>query len=225
MKGGRITQPPLTPRGAFWTISDRRCGTGTQDETDRMAEEQKPYTGGVITAKAANDYRWKRYILVAVLLGYGVLSIRDGFYRYPKDNAEARARGLDDLPHPGLDVQLNQVLGILLPPFSMLLLAWSLYSSRGKYEYDGTTLTAPNHLPVPVNAIRKIDRTKWDRKGIAYLEYQVPGTGKGGRIKLDDFIYQREPIDQMFEHIEANVVPGTVTTGPVAKAKPRPDSA
>ena len=189
-----------------------------------MAEDRTPYTGGVITAKAANDYRWKRYILVAVLLGYGILSIRDGFYRYPKENAEAQALGRDILPHPGLDVQLNQVLGVLLPPFSMVLLGWSLYSSRGKYEYDGTTLTAPNHPPVPVTAIRKIDRTKWDRKGIAYLEYQVPGTAKGGRIRLDDFIYQREPIDQMFEHIEANVAPGTVISGPAGKAKPRPDA-
>ncbi len=172
-----------------------------------MAEERKPYTGGLITAKAASDYRWKRYILVAVLLGYGILSIRDGFFIYPRDNADARSKHLDILPHPGLDVQLNQALGMLLPPFSMLLLAWSIYSSRGTYQYDGTTITAPGHPSVPLNAIRKIDRTKWDRKGIAYFDYQLPGTAKGGRIKLDDFIYQREPIDQMFGHIEATLTP------------------
>ena len=173
-----------------------------------MAEERKPYTGGVITAKAANDYRWKRYVLVVVLLGYGILSIRDGFFRYPQENAAAHERGLDILPHPGLDVQLNQVLGVLLPPFSMALLAWSVYSSRGKYLYDGTTLTAPGHPPVPLIAMRKLDRAKWDRKGIAYIHYQIPGTVKSGRIKLDDFIYQREPIDQMFGHIESTMSPG-----------------
>jgi len=172
-----------------------------------MAEERKPYTGGVITAKAANDYRWKRYILVAVLLGYGILSIRDGFFRYPQENAEARKRNLDIPPHPALDIPFNQVLGMLLPPFSMALLAWSIYSSRGTYRYDGTTLSAPGHPPVQLNAIRKIDKAKWDRKGIAYIDYQIPGTAKSGRIKLDDFIYQREPIDQMFGHIEATVSP------------------
>jgi hypothetical protein len=186
-----------------------------------MAEERKPYNGGVITAKAANDYRWKRYILVAVLLGYGILSIKDGFYRYPADNQDAIRRNLDILPHPGFDVQLNKVLGMLLPPFSMALLAWSIYSSRGIYRYDGTTLTAPSHPPVQLNAMRKIDRGKWDRKGIAYIEYQIPGTAKSGRIKLDDFIYQREPIDQMFAHIEATVTPASAAPAPAA-GKPRP---
>jgi hypothetical protein len=190
-----------------------------------MAEERKPYTGGVITAKAANDYRWKRYVLVAVLLGYGILSIRDGFFRYPRENAQAQAQKLDILPHPGLDVQLNQVLGVLLPPFSMALLAWSVYSSRGMYRYDGTTLNAPSHPPVPLNAMRKIDRAKWDRKGIAYIDYQIPGTAKSGRIKLDDFIYQREPIDQMFAHIEATLVPAAATTAAAAaKPKARPST-
>src|SRR5438874_352158 len=132
-----------------------------------MPEGPPPYTGGVITASAAKDYRLKRYLLVAILLGYGLLSIKDGFYRYTRKNAEAEAKCHDtNPPHPGFDVQLNQGLGILLPPLSIAFLIWCLYSSRGHYRFDGQTLNVPGHPPVPLNAVRKIDRTKWDRKGI-----------------------------------------------------------
>src|SRR5437660_427563 len=89
------------------------------------------------------------------------------------------ARGTLD----NLDIKLNKCLGILLPPLSIALLAWWLYGSRGQYRFDGTTLQVPGHPPVPLNALRKIDRSRWDRKGIAYIDYQLPGTTTAGRIK------------------------------------------
>jgi hypothetical protein len=166
------------------------------------------YTGEIV-ADPARDYRWKRYILVLVLLGYGLMSLYDGFVRYPRENAADRANGIDALHvrHPGFDIQLNQGLGILLPPLSLLFLAWILYNSRGCYRLEDDTLRVPGHLPIPLSAVRKIDRAKWDRKGIAYVEYQIPGTGKSGRFKLDDFIYRREPTDRIFEAIENAVSP------------------
>jgi hypothetical protein len=187
----------------------------------------------VIVASAAKDYRLKRYLLVAILLGYGLLSIRDGFYRYPRENAEAEQKFPGTKPpHPGFDVQLNQILGVALPPFSIAFLIWTLYISRGKYRFDGQTLNVPGHPPVPLNALRKIDRAKWDRKGIAYVDYQFPGTNTSGRLKLDDFVYQREPTDRIFDALEESLggaVPqaqGFPVTPPTAAAAavtpPRP---
>jgi len=158
---------------------------------------------GLIVAGPSLDYRWRRLALVVLLFGYGLYSAYDGFYRYPKENADFhRANPLAlNLPHPALDIPFNQAFGIGLPPLSILFLAWVLYCSRGSYRFDGTTLSVPGHESIPIDAIRKIDKAKWDRKGIAYFEYQLPGSTKTGRLKLDDFIYQRIPTDQIFSFI------------------------
>lgn len=174
-----------------------------------MAEQQTLSAGGAIVARAATDYRLKRFLLVAVLMAYGIMCIRDGFYRYPQENDKARAEKLEVLPHPGFDVQLNQVLGVLLPPMSVFFLVWCLYASRGEIRFDGATLKMPGHPPIPANALRRIDRAKWDRKGIAFVEYQFPGIAKSGTVKLDDFVYQRKPIDAIFAEVERIVTGGS----------------
>jgi hypothetical protein len=179
-----------------------------------MTEQQTPYDGGPIVATAARDFRWKRFALVAILLIYGGLSIRDGFIKYPRENAAAKALNLDIPPHPGYDVQLNQILGIALPPLALIFLSWTLYISRGSYRLDGSQVYVPGHPPIPLNAMRKVNRAKWDRKGIAYIEYQFPGTSKSGRFKLDDFVYDRDPTDKIFEQIELSL--GTGSTQPTA---------
>src|SRR3954464_4731738 len=97
-------------------------------------------TNGLVVARGARYYRMTRYIMVAVLFGYGLWSIRDGFFRYPRENAEARAAKKDILPHPGLDVPFKQVFGWLLPPLSILMLVLCLRKSRGEIRLDGQTL-------------------------------------------------------------------------------------
>jgi hypothetical protein len=172
----------------------------------------------IIIARASRDYRWRRYLLVIVLFGYGLYSYYDGFYRYPAENTAFLKLnpGAEKLPHPALDIPFNQTFGIALPPISLLFLVWVFYVSRGEYRFDGTAIQAPGHVSVSIKAIRKIDRDKWDRKGIAYLHYQVPGSAKLGILKLDDFIYDRRPTDAIFEQ----VVLATETNKPAAAPAP-----
>jgi len=167
-------------------------------------------SGGVIIARGSRDYRWRRYALVIFIFGWGIWSIHDGFYRYPQENQAFHDKYPFDvkIPHPGLDVQFNQWFGRILPPLSIVFLGWVLYNSRSSYQFDGQTLSVPGHPSVPVQSIVKIDRSRWDRKGIAYLHYQVAGTSKLGAIRLDDFIYDRVPTDEIFKHIEAILEPG-----------------
>lgn len=176
-----------------------------------------------IVARASRDYRWRRYALAIVLFGYGLYSYHDGFYKYPQENADFLKvnPGAEKLPHPALDIPFNQTFGIALPPIAILFTAWVLYASRGKYAFDGTTLHAPGHGDVALKAIRKIDRSKWDRKGIAYLHYTVPGSAKLGIIKLDDFIYERKPTDEIFKQVAAAV---EIANRPAAINAPVPGS-
>lgn len=158
---------------------------------------------GPIVARGGRYYRNTRFLITAMFLLFGGLCIKDGFYTYPKLNAQARAEGVKE-PYPGWDVPLNRGLGILLPPLAVLLCLRALYNSRGEYRLEDDTLHAPGHLPIPLDAIRKIDKRLWERKGIAYIEYETPA-GKRSRFKLDDFVYDAKPIRAIFERIEQHV--------------------
>src|SRR4051812_45547230 len=173
--------------------------TNEADYTSQISSSQP------LVARAATYYRMTRYIMVAVLLGYGLWSIRDGFFAWPKQVAEARAAGKDILPHSQMDIRFNQVLGVLLPPLSILMLVMSLRKSRGEIALTADTLTAPGHPAVPLDAITAVDQRLWDRKGIAYVDYELPD--RKGRITLDDFIYEREPIDEMHRRITNYLAP------------------
>lgn len=172
-----------------------------------MDEESTTSPPRVIVAKASNDYRWRRYALVIMILGYGIWSAYDGFIHMQAVNAQDRKDhpGIETVRYPELDITLNRVFAFALPPIAVATLVWALYVSRGKYEFDGTQLKAPGHPPITINDLREIDRSKWDRKGIAFLHYELENGQQKGIIKLDDFIYQRVPTDEIFKQIESTV--------------------
>jgi hypothetical protein len=179
---------------------------------------------GAIVARYGRYYRNTRYLIAAMCIGWGLYSIYDGFVRYPKVNEAAVQKEVErvetaggkkvtpeerkeiaaktTLPHPGWDVPFNRGAGIILPPLGIALLAWMLYNSRGEYRLEGDTLHVPGHPPVPLDNIRKIDKRLWERKGIAYIEYEVQQSAKPAQLKLDDFVYERGPTDAIFERIE-----------------------
>ena len=75
----------------------------------------------------------------------------------------------------------------------------------------GDTLEVPGHPPVTLENIRKIDKRKWDRKGIAYLHYEIGTPPHPGVLKLDDFAYERGPTDDILERVEKGVMAGSVS--------------
>ena len=158
-----------------------------------------------IVARPGGEYRLKRMLLVVLFVGYGAWSCYDGFYKMPRDNAAAAAKGLKKLPHPAYDIPFNQGLGLALPPLGLLLAGWSFYNSRGHLRLDpDDVLHVPGHPPVPLSTVTAVDRGKWDRKGIAQVDYQLPD-GTTDRLTLDDFLYQRTPTDQIFDRVLAAV--------------------
>lgn len=176
-----------------------------------------------IVARASNEYRLKRGIIVVMLVGMGVWFAYDGWRNWPEENrrieqlkreSEAALKANDTAKrasldaevgklkqHSDMDILMQKVLASTLPPVGLLVLAWALYNSRGAYRLSADVLNAPGHPPIPLDAIRSIDRTDWDRKGIAYLNYELPG-GAAGSARLDDFIYQRTATDDIFKRIE-----------------------
>jgi len=156
---------------------------------------------GDLSAGPGRYYRNTRYILAAGLIFYAVLSIRDGFIKWPAENARVLSDDPKLKPHTITDIRFNQVLGVGLPPMSLALVVFALYSSRGRIRLEGRTVYAPGHPPIPLERIESVDRAKWDRKGVALVRYHLD-TGQAGVLKLDDFVYERDPIDRIFQQIE-----------------------
>jgi hypothetical protein len=184
-----------------------------------------------IVAKGGQYYRNMRYIMCVGLIAAGVWFGYDGFVGWPKKNQqiadltaqhEQAARAGDREKAAALleerkklgdikgewDLFLQRALCFTLPPLGVGIVLWALYRSRGEYRLVGQTLHVPGHPPVPFENITEIDRHLWDRKGIAYIHYDIGGRQQG-RLTLDDFIYDRPPTDAIFERIERFVNGGS----------------
>ncbi len=183
---------------------------------------------GDIVARAGQYYRNTRYLMCILLVGGGLWFAYDGWIGWPEHNrkvAEVKRR-ISDAESAGdqhgaaaartelgkmseekssSDILLQKVLAISLPPVGIGLLGWALYNSRGQYRLSGRTLHVPGHPPVSFDQITRLDKRLWDRKGIAYVDYETEQ--KKGTIKFDDFVYDRKPMDQIYERIENEIAP------------------
>jgi hypothetical protein len=124
-------------------------------------------------------------------------------------------------PKTGTDIWFQKFLASILPVAGIAYLIVTLYKSRGEYRLSGQTLSVPGHPPVELEQIRQIDKSRWDRKGIAVLEYELPNSTGRRKITLDDFVYQRKAIDAIFERIQDQVV-GPAPEPEAVKTPPRP---
>jgi hypothetical protein len=166
---------------------------------------------GDIVARYDKRERTKWLIMSLLLLAGAGWFLRDGYVTYPAENvkaiedAKAQNKAAPKPPHSDLDIQLQKVIGFGLVPAGLLLLSWTFYRSRGEYRLSGDVLHVPGHPPVPLEAIRAIDQSLWQRKGIARIDYEVNSVS--GRLKLDDYVYERTPTDHIYERILQTVAP------------------
>jgi hypothetical protein len=165
-----------------------------------------------IIATPSWDYRIRRLLIAVMFLGMAGWFAYDGWVKYPRQNLRyAKARGDEEAvqrldeefkntqKHSDTSIRWQRNLAIMLPFGALAMAIWAFYSSRGVYRFADNTLHVPGHPPVPLDAIVRIDQRKWDRKGIAYIDYELQG--KPGRLKLDDYIYDRKPTDEIHKII------------------------
>jgi len=185
--------------------------------TDTLAYKNP---SGDIVARSDFGYRWRVYALSGLLIVFGLWCVRDGFFRWPQTNARNEeiikaGHTPAESSHSQTDIRLNQALGVGLPGLGLLSLLLRVYRSRGAYVLSNDTLSVPGHPPVPLDNIESIDKTHWDRKGVAIVEYTTPG-GSRRILKLEDMIYDRKATDDIVERLERHL-------NPAAAAVPIPD--
>lgn len=192
-------------------MSDR--GEPKPANEPRQRREYAP--GEEIVAYAGSWYRKARYIMAAIVFACAAWFAYDGWVGYPKANAAhdaavQRGEKPEKARIPDLDILLQKVLAVSLPVVGVAIIVWLRYNSRGCYRLKDDVLYVPGHPPIPLDAIREIDKSKWDKKGIAYLSYELEATGTSpqtGTATLDDFVYDQDPTDAILAAIEKKVAP------------------
>jgi hypothetical protein len=184
--------------------------------------------GDDIVAQPEVGYRWKHLIMSILMIAGGMWFAYDGWINWPKMNVDAarvekqleRAQhDKDDKKaaelsaelrkyekHNDASILLQKILAFVLPGFGLFWGTWTIKDTRGQYRLAGDTLHVPGHPPVPFDHIRRIDKRKWDRKGIAYLHYEHGAPPTQRVLKLDDYAYERKPTDDILELIERNLL-------------------
>jgi hypothetical protein len=179
-------------------------------------------------------YRWKHLIMAVLMIAAGGWFAYDGWINWPRMNGQAvrvekeleaaqkanNEQKKNDLAlelrkyekHNDASILIQKLLASTLPAFGLIWGAWTLRATRGNYRLEGDTLHVPGHPPVPYDKIRRIDKRKWERKGIAFLHYEHGQPPVPGVLKLDDFAYQRKETDEILERIEQHVLASLVTT-------------
>ena len=193
-------------------------------QTDTTADSPPPQDAtGELIAEPDAGYRWKHLLMSLALVAGGLWFAYDGWVRWPAQNVraaelerqkaaetdptrtEALAHELGQISkHTDLDILIQKMLAFALPAAGIFWGAWTLRDTRGVYRMTGDHLEVPGHPPITFNDIRRIDKRKWDRKGIAYLHYEHGQ--RHGILKLDDFAYDRDATDAMLERIETSLL-------------------
>ncbi len=175
-----------------------------------------------------------------VLLGFAGWSYYDGKYAYPEQQARAEAYAdlevVEELerwpevaaengwepydpgePKSDADIQVQfYMVGIAGIPGLLVLI--NVLRSLGRWiELDDKQLRSSRGEEVPLDKITKIDKKKWDKKGIAKLHYEADGNEK--KFTLDDFIYERPTTDEILRLVEERVGHDKIVNG---KPEPSP---
>ncbi|TWU30045.1 hypothetical protein [Bythopirellula polymerisocia] len=82
-------------------------------------------------------------------------------------------------------------------------------------ESDGKQLRTKGGQQAKFSQITSLDKKKWQAKGIAFVTYQ--GEGGKGKIRLDDYYYNRPAMQVILREIEAAIDPAKIING-----KPEP---
>ncbi len=80
------------------------------------------------------------------------------------------------------------ISAILTGVAGLAMLYFYIRTSRGTLSADETSFSTPDGQHVPFASAFKIDRRKWDHKGLAYVYYKNEN-GKEGRAVIDDLIF------------------------------------
>ena len=104
----------------------------------------------------------------------------------------------------------KQYMMIIMCAIVGLPALWKWNSGRGTWiEGDEQMLRNNKGQELKIAEITKIDKRKWEDKGIATIHYSPDGKGKK-KFLMDDFKFDREPMGKLMRFAEANLKPDQI---------------
>ncbi len=112
----------------------------------------------------------------ALIIAWEKYAAEKGYAKkFPKERTEA-------------GIQEQRTIGWVMVGGSLLFLAWIAWNHTLRVTAEGEVVTGTNGKQVNLDSILKIDRKKWDNKGIAVAIYEEGG--KERRLILDDHKFE-----------------------------------
>lgn len=180
-----------------------------------------------IVAKPDRKFFIKRMVIALAVLAGGCYFLYDGFKGYPTHNAkraalvaqrDAAEAAKDDATRVAkekeirdfgnaktdFDILLQKLIGFLMLPPAFYMLWKFLSESKGELRLENDTLFAPGHPPIPIPSLTGVANARWEKKGIAFFDYRL-ADGTDGRVRVDDFIFERPPTDAIHDELLAKM--------------------
>ncbi|MFW6059860.1 MAG: hypothetical protein ACODAQ_06740 [Phycisphaeraceae bacterium] len=196
---------------------------------DPSTTEQAEQSGQPIRADIRFGYRVRFAIAALVLIGMGIYALADGLYFYPAHN-QHRAASLEALEqyrqtHGSLEgwptharehgyaqdptrleekgILSQYIMAGLCLPAGLAAAVYYLVLGRRWVRADADGLRTNSGRHAPWDALASIDKSRWQRKGIAVVHYNDRGAPR--RITLDDWKYDTEATEQILAATEARL--------------------
>jgi len=120
-----------------------------------------------------------------------------------------------DEPKNDEDIFQQFLMASVLAPIGLFFLI-QLLLNRGRWiEANDMVLTSSQGHQFELSQIVKLDKKKWQKKGIATIKYESDGRQR--KLVIDDCNYERETTNKILRHIESNIDHAKITGG-----KPEP---
>lgn len=169
---------------------------------------------GKITCHTTRWYTRRRILMIVLFLGFSGWFFRDWKWAYPKERAVydeywpeyqkmlsegregewidvAKEKGWPEKPvEKNYDRKIAEQLyfGILTGVGGLALLVAFLRNRKRTLEADDVSFTTPDGRRVPFASAFRIDKRKWDHKGLAYVYYRDE-SGASRKAVIDDLIF------------------------------------
>ena len=90
--------------------------------------------------------------------------------------------------HSSSEIKGQYAFAYALWGIAAAMLVWTLINSRRQLSGDADSITSETGTRVPFDAVFRVDKRKWDNKGLAYVHYKDQG-GSEKRLVVDDLKY------------------------------------
>jgi len=189
-----------------------------------------------VRATISKGYIWRPGVIGAMMLIFCGWFLYDGFVGYPQQqeiqnayNKIVQENPGDPVEHARLwaehataqgwptstpkkeisdkDILTQKIIAGITAPVGLYFM-WTFLMTRGRWvEVDEQAVTTSTGQRTDYDSITSIDKSRWQRKGIAVVHYA--SNGSPGRILLDDWKYEREPTKRILAAIEDRMPGGS----------------